>query len=53
MSFCPACGVSAELHDGPDTCSTAAAKVDLLNQFFAPFNPVTAAAYAPDPGDGR
>lgn len=31
--FCPLCGVSLDLHDGPDTCESAGRKADLLNQF--------------------
>jgi hypothetical protein len=32
--FCPLCGVSLDLHDGPDTCQSAGMKADLLDQFY-------------------
>jgi hypothetical protein len=35
--FCPLCGVSLDLHDGPDTCHLAEMKADLLDQFMRPF----------------
>jgi len=35
--FCPLCGVSLDLHDGPDTCRSAEMKADLLDRFLAPF----------------
>ena len=33
--FCPLCDVSLDLHDGPDSCSTAQAKADLLDSVLA------------------
>jgi hypothetical protein len=35
--FCPLCGVTLDLHDGPDTCRSAEMKADLLDQFYRPF----------------
>lgn len=31
--FCPLCGVTLDLHDGPDSCSLADAKASLLEAF--------------------
>jgi len=31
--FCPLCGVTLDLHDGDDTCRSAARKVNLLARF--------------------
>ena len=31
--FCPLCDVTLDLHDGPDSCSSAAAKADTLSLF--------------------
>ena len=31
--FCPLCGVSLDLHDGPDTCRLAEMKANLLERF--------------------
>jgi len=31
--FCPHCGVTNDLHDGPDTCASAEAKAALLERF--------------------
>jgi hypothetical protein len=31
--FCPLCGVSLDLHDGPDTCRSAGMKANLLERF--------------------
>jgi hypothetical protein len=36
--FCPLCGVTLDLHDGPDTCQSAEMKADLLNQFWRTFS---------------
>ena len=33
VGFCPLCGVTLDLHDGPDTCATADAKASLLESF--------------------
>jgi hypothetical protein len=31
--FCPDCGVTLDLHDGPDSCDLADAKARLLEEF--------------------
>lgn len=31
--FCPLCGVTLDLHDGPDSCDNADAKARLLEAF--------------------
>ena len=31
--FCPLCDVTLDLHDGPDSCSSAEAKADVLDMF--------------------
>lgn len=31
--FCPLCGVSLDLHDGPDSCSSADRKASILEMF--------------------
>ena len=33
--FCPHCGVTNDLHDGPDSCDHADAKARLLESFWA------------------
>lgn len=35
--FCMLCGVSLDLHDGPDTCKSAEMKADLLDRFYQMF----------------
>ena len=31
--FCPLCGVTLDLHDGPDSCAEAEAKASMLERF--------------------
>lgn len=31
--FCPECGVTNDLHDGPDSCDSADAKARILESF--------------------
>jgi hypothetical protein len=35
--FCPLCDVTLDLHDGPDSCSSAEAKARLLEEFASTF----------------
>ena len=37
--FCTACGVTNDLHDGPDSCESADAKARILETFESSFTP--------------